>query len=133
MYLRSLPLLALLLTPALPAAASTVLGSPVCIDYHSAYTDPERKTEALSYQSWLLGFLSGLTKGAEMLAQDGGKERFPGEFDVLAEGQAARLTQLADRYCQQYPDKKLHSAAILIFQNLLDEHAQARNAPANPR
>lgn len=113
-------LLALVLAGALPARAATVLGSPVCIDYHSAYADPERQVEKTAYQSWLLGYLSGLAKGSEMLAQDTGKERFPGEYNVLNDIRPEQLAQWADAYCQHNPDRKLLDASLKIFERLLD-------------
>lgn len=106
-----------------PAKASIVLGSPSCIEYRSALADPARKLESTSYQSWLLGYLSGLARGSELIAREFDKERFHGEYNVLLGESGERLAATTQEYCQRHPDKKLHEAAMVVFEQLLNVRA----------
>ncbi|MBI2381914.1 MAG: hypothetical protein HYV16_14265 [Gammaproteobacteria bacterium] len=114
----------------LPAAASTVLGSPSCLDYHSAYADKSRELEAATYQAWLLGYLSGLARGSEMLAQAYEKEKFPGEYNVLNDARKDELFRLVDDFCRSHPDRKLHEAALRLFLERLDRQVDELSSPA---
>lgn len=118
-----------LLAGLVPAEAATVLGSPRCIDYHSAYVAPERKIELASYQSWLLGYLSGLSKGSELVAQELGKERFPGEYNVLNDAEPDALFRQADDWCRQNPDRKLLDAGLRLFEKRLNEQVDELSDP----
>lgn len=108
---------------AVPAGASIVLGSPSCIEYRSAVADPARKLESSSYKSWLLGYLSGLARGSELIAKEFDKERFHGEYNVLLGESGERIAATTLDYCQSHPDKKLHEAAMVAFEQLLNMRA----------